>query len=144
MLDANGYPTNPEYLMAQGFDPVEANRQLVELQERSQLLDQVRELMTTGSPQQIQEFFTEYNKMNGGQQPQAQRPEFPGGQPGDSQAMTEQDLGAYYNMITSAAKTGNPLDVIVHGGQTDMDQAIANIPDAAWRAMAPYLIQGDF
>lgn len=144
MLDANGYPTNPEYLMAQGFDPVEANRQLVELQEQAQLLTQVRELMTSGDRAKIDEFFSEFDKMNGAQQPQAQRPEFPGGQPGDTQAMTEQDLGAYYNMITTAAKTGNPLDVIVHGGQTDMDAAIANIPDEAWRAMAPYLIQGDF
>lgn len=131
--------------MAQGFDPVEANRQLVALQEQAQLLDQVRSLMTTGKPEEIQQFFNEYNKMNGGnQQPAAQRPEFPGGQPGDSQALTQQDLSAYYQNIMEAAKTGNPLDVIVRGGQTDMDRVVSQIPDEAWKAMAPYLIGGDF
>jgi hypothetical protein len=106
--DDAGYPTNPEYLNAIGFDPVEANRAIVDAQQLYAAL---------ADPQQRAAFLAEYDlqlaamQQESGQQQQQpmQRPVMPGqagyqtGDPGQA--------------LQRALKFGNPVDNWEQAGQ---------------------------
>jgi hypothetical protein len=134
--DEFGFPTNEEYLRSQGLNLVDANRQLVGLQEQFQQLQQVM-----SDPQLRQQFFAEYDRLGSESQPQppAQRPTFPGGNAPPSSQFSAADLQTHYEQIRQAASFGNPLD--------QLDQSQANwdsIPNDVWRSLAFDLIRGDF
>jgi hypothetical protein len=93
-LDDEGLPTNGDYLNALGFDPVEANRALLEAQQIYQIL---------ADPQQRTVFLREYDRMLEAQQSPPQRPVMPGG-------------NAFYSAsdpaqaFDQALRFGNPVD----------------------------------
>ena len=137
MVDANGFPTNPAYLEAQGLTLQDLNRAYVEQQQQQQQL-----LEVLSDPQQRDVFLQEYNRLMQGtpqeQQQQSQRPEFPGGAPGQT-PQAQPDLSQYYQYIKQTAAIGNPLDNL-----DGVQQMWSQIPNEAWRGLAYDLIQGDF
>lgn len=147
-LDEDGFPKNDEYLQQQGLTLSELNRAYVQQQEESQQATDFITALTQADPQtamqMIEQFQQTYQQEmqnqgfdnaqpNGYGQPDQQpyqRPNFPGGSPGQQQYATPDQL------FQQAVEMGNPLD------QLDTVHGLWNqIPEDYIRSLAPYLIR---
>lgn len=122
-VDESGYPTNPDYLNALGFDPVQANRAILEAQELYQVL---------ADPSQRAQFLQEYDRqLQAAQQQEPQRPTFPG------QSGYGQNGYSPEQAFNQAIRFGNPVDAFDQVGrvwdqvpaQFLAEQILMNFPD---------------
>jgi hypothetical protein len=127
-LDSDGYPTNPEWLAAQGLDPVTLNRELVsQQQQQQQMLD------ILSDPQRSQAFMDEYHRQLGatGYNPQQQsRGDFPGGQGGPSLYIptNNNDIGYWYDRFQQISNFGIPP---TEKHQAQLNQMWGEFPEEA-------------
>lgn len=106
-MDADGFPTNPEWLHQQGLDAATLNRELVSSQQQqSQLLD------ILADPQRSAAFMQEYQRQLGatGYSPNAGRADFPGGSPGPTLYVptSPNDIEYWWGQFQDIASQGNP------------------------------------
>lgn len=107
-LDADGFPTNPAYLAQQGFDPVLANRELVNSQEQ---LGQISQILSSGDPDLINAFVSEYQRITQQQQQQQQSPLYlpgPGGTPALHVPRSNNDAEYWHHRLLDIHAQGFP------------------------------------
>lgn len=97
-LDEDGYPTNPAYFEALGFDPVAANRQIVDLQATRQEYEQLLQILS--DPQARAQFLAQFDQ----QMQQPNRPQMPGQNPYNQYSSDPAQL------FRAAIDYGNPVD----------------------------------
>lgn len=121
-VDANGFPTNEEYLRSQGLNLVDANRALVETQQQQQELLQV-----LSDPQMRQQFFQEYDRALQ-QNAQNARPDYPGGGRGPDLYVptSNQDVEYWWNHFQQLSALGLPPN----GARLQRGQQLGNILQA--------------
>lgn len=124
---------------------MDLNRELVQTQEQQR---ELAELLVQGSEQDVLNFIRSLRQQVGApaSQPAQQqagqaptRPMFPGGQPGEAQNFSTQNLADYYQTMQRAAQQGFPIDNL-----ESSYQLWDSIPDQAWQALAFDLIRGAF
>lgn len=107
MPDEFGYPTNPEYIQAQGLDLVEANRRLYEAQQEAQQLQELQQVLSDREMRQA--FFAEYDRQIGAG---GDRPVFPGQQSPELIVPASMDDVEYwfnhFNQLKDAGMAPNP------------------------------------
>jgi hypothetical protein len=135
MVDGQGFPTNPEYLAAQGFDPVTANRELVSTQEQ---LNQVADLFATADEATIGAFVAEYRRAMGESGPGPGPGALPG--PGQSPMLviprSSNDVEYWFNRMGEIHNMGiTPLP----GQRAKVAQAWGEFPEDALIAIARQL-----